>query len=147
MNNKETVQTLMDAIQNGDFVKAKTLLTDDFKFSGPVPEPISREAWLKMSVSLRTAFPDLNYHFKVEGEDGDTVKISSGLTGTHKGNFDLTAMGMGVIPATNKFFTAQREHGQSIMQDGKVKTWEMQKTEGAGVMAILDQLGVKVPVM
>ena len=77
MNKRETVQALMDSIQKGDFVNAKTMLADDFQFTGPIPEPINAEAWLGMSASLRTAFPDLNYHFKVIGTDGDVVKSTS----------------------------------------------------------------------
>jgi len=147
MDTKATVQSLMDAIQMGEFEKAKTLFANDFKFSGPVPEPISGEAWIGMSASLKAAFPDLDYQFKVESVDGDTAHISAELKGTHKGDFDLTAMNMGVIPATGKSFHAAHENGKATLRDGKIATWEMEGTEGAGLMAILGQLGVKVPAM
>ncbi len=87
MNKREIVQSLMDSIQKGDFKNAKTLLADDFQFSGPIPQPINREAWLGMSASLKTAFPDLDYHFKVIGADDDIVKTTSQLSGTHRGVF------------------------------------------------------------
>ena len=147
MDPKLTVQALMDAVQQGDFVKAQSTLADDFQFSGPVPEPVNGPAWMGMSASLKAAFPDLNYQFKIESIDGNTAHISAELKGTHTGALDLSAMGMGVIPATNKSFAAKHEHGESKVQDGKVKTWAMEKTEGAGLMAILGQLGVKVPAM
>lgn len=147
MDPKATVQTLMDAIQKGDFEKAQSTLANDFQFSGPVPQPISGPAWMGMSASLKTAFPDLNYQFKVERVDGNTVHVSAELKGTHKGNLDLSAMGMGVIPPTNRAFAATHEHGEATVQDGKVKTWAMKPTEGAGLMAILGQLGVKTPSM
>jgi hypothetical protein len=147
MDPKATVQALMDAVQQGDFVKAQSTLASDFQFSGPVPQPISGPAWMGMSAGLKAAFPDLNYQFKIERVDGNTVHITAQLKGTHSGALDLNAMGMGVIPATNKAFAAKLEHGESTVQDGKVKTWAMQKTEGAGIMAILGQLGVKVPTM
>src|ERR1044071_3929842 len=102
MNQREIVQTLLDSVQKCDFVKTKSLLADDFQFSGPIPEPIDKEAWLGMSSSLKTAFPDLDYHFKVIGADGDVVKTTSQLSGTHTGSFHLTGMNMGVIPATDK---------------------------------------------
>jgi hypothetical protein len=147
MNTKETVQALMDAIQSGEFEKAKSLFADDFKFSGPVPEPISGQAWIGMSISLQNAFPDLDYQFKVESVDGDTAHISAELKGTHTGDLDLTAMNMGVIPATGKSFHAAHENGKAMLRDGKVAAWEMEGTEGAGLMAILGQLGVKPPNM
>jgi len=143
MDPKETTQSLMNAIQKGDFVKAKSLLTDDFMFSGPVPEPVNGPAWLDMSKNLKAAFPDLDYQFKIEGVNGNVVNISAQLKGTHKGDLDLTAMGMGVIPATNKSFTASREHGKVTAQGDKIKSLANEPTEGAGVMAILGQLGVQ----
>ena len=147
MDPKSVVQSLFDAVQGGDFQKAQSLLTDDFQFSGPVPEPISGPQWLGMSANLKAAFPDLDYQFKVEGADGDTVHISAQLKGTHKGNLDLSAMGMGVIPPTNKSFAAAHENGTATVQGDKVKTWAVNMTEGAGLMAILGQLGVKPPAM
>ena len=147
MDTKATVQTLMDAVQKGDFEKAQSTLASDFQFSGPVPEPISGPAWMGMSASLKNAFPDLNYQFKIVSVDGNTAHISAELKGTHKGALDLSALGMGVIPPTNKTFAAKYEKGEASVQDGKVKTWVMEGTEGAGLMAILSQLGVKVPAM
>ena len=147
MDSKATVQALFDAVQMGDFQKAQSFLSDDFQFSGPIPQPINGQAWMGISASLKTAFPDLDYQFKVESVDGDAVNISAQLKGTHTGNFDLTAMGMSVIPPTNKSFAATRELGKVAVQDGKVKAWATQGTEGAGLMAILGQLGVKPPAM
>ena len=145
MNAKETVQAMMDSIQMGNFEKAKSYLSNDFRFSGAVPEPIGREEWIGMSANLKAAFPDLDYQFKAEGSSGDTIFISAQLRGTHKGDLDLSAMDMGVIPATGKSFKAAREHGKAMVRDGKVISLALDPTEGAGLMAILDQLGVKVP--
>jgi len=143
MNKREIVQSLMDSIQKGDFNNAKTLLADDFQFSGPVPQPINREAWLGMSASLKTAFPDLDYHFKVIGADDDIVKTTSQLSGTHRGSFDLTNMKMGVIPATNKTFSAKLENTKITVKENKITSWAVEPTQGAGLKAILEQLGVK----
>ena len=147
MDTKTTVQSLMDAVQMGNFEKAKSFLSSDFKFSGPVPEPISGDAWMGMSANLKDAFPNLDYHFKVESVDGETAHISAELSGTHSRELDLTSMHMGVIPATGKSFKAAHEHGQAMLRDRKIISWTMEPTDGAGLMAILGQLGVKVPAM
>jgi predicted ester cyclase len=147
MNQREIVQSLLDSVQKGDFVKTKSLLADDFQFSGPIPEPINRESWLGMSASLKTAFPDLDYHFKVIGADDDVVKTTSQLSGTHSGSFDLTNMNMGVIPATNKAFSAKLEKTKITVKENKITSWTVEPTQGAGLNAILDQLGVKLPTM
>jgi predicted ester cyclase len=145
MNKRETVQALMDSIQKGDFETAKSMLADDFIFSGSVPEPINKEAWLEMSSILKTAFPDLNYHFKVIGAEGDVVKAISQLSGTHTGSFDLTNMHMGIIPATDKTFSARHEKTKLTVKDDKITAWAVEPTEGAGLKAILDQLDVPLP--
>ena len=144
MNEKETVQALMSAIQSGNYEKAKTHLTADFQFSGSVPEPLNAEAWLGMSMNLKKAFPNLEYHFRVESvQTGGIVKISSELKGTHKGELDLTSVNMGVIPATGKSFAAGREHGKLTLRGDKVAAWEVVTNQAAGWLAILQQLGVK----
>ena len=140
MNKRETVQGLMDSIQQGDFENAKTMLATDFQFSGSVPEPINAEAWLRMSVSMRSAFPDLDYHFKVIGADGDVVRSTSQLSGTQNGSFDLTGMNLGVIPATNKTFSAKREKNKVTVTGTKITAWVVEPTDGAGLTEIIKQL-------
>ena len=147
MNSQATVQALMDSVQKGDFEKAKSFLSSDFMFSGPVPQPINGEAWLGMSMSLKKAFPNLDYQFKMKSMDGDVANISAELKGTHSGEFDLTAMNMGVIPVTNKSFAVPNQHGKATVKGDKVTSWAMEPLEGAGLMAILGQLGVKPPSM
>jgi predicted ester cyclase len=133
----------MDSIQQGDFDNAKTMLADDFQFSGPIPEPIDAKAWLEMSVRLKAAFPDLDYHFKVIGANGDVVRSTSQLSGTHHGSFDLTGMNMGVIPATNKTFSSRTEKTKVTVKGTKVTAWVVEPTDGAGLKEILKQLEVK----
>ena len=147
MNKRETVEALMDSIQKGDFEVVKSMLADDFQFSGPVPEPINKEAWLGMSASLKTAFPDLDYHFRVIGTEGDVVRTTSQLSGTHSGSFDLTGMNMGVIPATDKTFVATREKTKITVKENKITSWVVEPTQGAGLMEILKQLDVKLSAM
>ena len=145
MDTRTTVQSLMDAVQMGKFESAKSYLARNFTFSGPLPQPISGEEWIDMSANMKVAFPDLNYRFKIESVDGDTAHISGELSGTHKGTIDLTSMHMGKIPATGKSFKAARQRGNVTVHDGKVTAWAMEPTEGADLMDILGQLGVKIP--
>ena len=130
----------MDSIQQGDFENARTMLADEFQFSGAVSEPINKEAWLDMSANLKAAFPDLDYHFKVIGAEGDVVRTTMQLSGTHSGSFDLTNMNMGVIPATNKAFSVKREKTKLTVKGNKITAWVVEQTDGAGLKAILGQL-------
>jgi ketosteroid isomerase-like protein len=143
MNSQETVQALMDAVQKGDFDKAKTLLSDDFQFRGLTRRPISGKTWLKFGASLRMAFNGLNYHFKVEDSNGNIVNTTSQMSGNNRGAFDLTSLRLGVISATNRDFSTATEKIKITVKDDKVSSWDVEKTKGAGLMAILGQLGVK----
>jgi predicted ester cyclase len=141
----------MDSIQQGDFENAGTMLADDFRgfaaFRGAVSEPINKEAWLDMSATLKTAFPDLDYHFKVIGAEGDVVKTTMQLSGTHSGAFDLTNVNMGVIAATNNAFSVKREKTKVTVKGTKVTAWTVEPTEGAGLEAILSQLRSKPAIL
>jgi len=145
MNKRETVQALVDAVQKGDFENVKSMLADDFQFSGPIPEPINKEAWLEMSANLKKAFPDLDYHFKVIGADGDVVRSTAQLSGTHSGSFNLTSMNLGMIPATNKTFSTKSEKIKITVKDDKIALWAVEPNDGAGLMEILKQIDARLP--
>jgi hypothetical protein len=150
MNPREIVQALLDSVQRGDFQKARFLVSKDCQFSGPVPELIKREAWIGIYKNLKKACPNLDYHFhvdRVDGLDGGVVKISAELKGTQSGVLDLSPVGLGVTPATNKSFATPREHGKVTCKGDKVVSWTVDKIEGGGLMGILGQLGIAVPTM
>jgi hypothetical protein len=141
---KATTKALMYAIQNSEYEKAQPYLADSFKFSGSVPKPLNAKNWIAMHTSLKKAFPNLEYHFRVESvQSGGVVKISSELKGTHKGALDLTSLKLGIIPATNKSFAAGREHGRLIIQNNKVVSWVVEPNKDTGMLVILKQLGIK----
>lgn len=145
MNDLDIIKTMTAAIQSGDFKTAGTYLSDDFVFSGPVPAPINRQQWLDMSEVLRKAFPDLNYRFATDGAEGNVYNMSTQLSGTHKGSLDLTTQGLGIIPATGRTFSLVSQPGKVTVQNGKITSFALQPTEGSGLMALLAQIGVKIP--
>ncbi len=145
MDSKETVQALMDSVQRGRFDTARTFLSDDFQISGFSPKPLNSKKWLNMIANLKMACADLNYHFQVDGAEGNVVHTTSQLSGTNSGAFDFTDINMGVISATNKKFSIAREKTQITVKGDKVTSWAIEPTEGAGFTAILGQLGVKLP--
>jgi hypothetical protein len=67
------------------------------------------------------------------------------MSGNNRGAFDLTSLRMGVISATNRNFSTPRENNTITVKNEKVLSWVVEPTEGAGLAAILKQLGVKPP--
>lgn len=143
MNKRETVQALLDSVQKGEFELAKSMLSDDFQFSGPVPEPINKETWLEMSINLKAAFPDLDYHFKMIGADGDVVRSTTQLSGTQTGTLDLANLNMGTTLATDKPVSVKLAKTRITIKKDKITLWEVEPTDGADLKAILGQLGVR----
>jgi hypothetical protein len=150
MNPREIVQALLDSVQRGDFQKAKFLVSNNCQFSGSTPELLKREAWMEINRNLKKACPNLDYHFhvdRVDGLNGDLVKISAELKGTHSGVLDLRPVGFGVSPATDKSFATPREHIKVTIKDSKVALWIVEPIEGGGLLGILTQLGIAVPTL
>ena len=143
MNKRETVQVLVDSIQQGDFDHAQSLLTDNFMFRESIAKPVNKAAWLEMSIRMKKAFPDLNYHFKIIGTEGDVVRFTTQLSGTHTEAFDLTNMNMGMIPATNKKFSVKIQKTKATITEDKISAWVSEPNDMAGLGAILGQLGIK----
>ena len=145
MDPKEIVQTLMNAIQEGDFEKAHSLIHPNDFFCGPsmaITGMLLACPWMEIGKSLRAAFQDLDYQFKVEGVDGNSVRFSTQLSGKHTGNLDLTAMKFSNIPATYRSISTEREYGIATVHHGKVIAWTMESPKCTSLFTILEQLDV-----
>ncbi len=144
MDNKALVEAFFTAFEAGDYDTAASYMSDDFQFSGATPEPISGQAWIGLSASMRAAFPDLRYNFRVKSVAGDVVTTSNQLHGTHTEDFDLSGMGMGIISPTGKSFSLPQETNEATVQGGKLTGVHVFSTPGSGLLGILDQLGIAV---
>jgi len=80
----------------------------------------AKRAWIGISKNLKKAFPNLDYHFHVDGLDGHNVKISAEIKGTHSGDLDLSSVGLGVTSAANKSFAMPHEHCRATIKGGEV---------------------------
>ncbi len=143
MDTKELAHSFVDAYNAGDMAKIASYLADDFKFSGPVPEPIGSKEWLGMYSIFKAAFPDISYNLRVVSVEGNVVTTTSQLKGTHTGKLDLSDMGMGVYPATGKSFSNREESGEAIVDNGKIKSIHIKSGEDSGVIGMLTQLGLQ----
>jgi len=144
MDIREVTHAFIEAFQAGDFDTAASYLADDFELTGLMPQPISGAAWLALAASLRAAFPDLNYNFHVASVDGSVVRVTNQLSGTHTGGWDLSGVGMGVIPATGKRISLPEEGSEGLVENGKLVSLHIHSTPEGGTMGILSQLGMEV---
>ncbi len=143
MDARETIQALMDAIQAGDFEKVRFLINPIDFFCGPslaITGMVLACPWMAIGASLKSAFPDLDYQFRIEGVDENIVRFSTQFKGTHTGDLDLTAMKMGIISATNKHIVTDREHGIAVVRNGKVISWAMEPIKCTNLFTLLEHL-------
>ena len=141
----EMASKLFQAIEAKDTIEAAKYLSTDFMFSGPVPEPINGQDWLAMQQTLSIAFPDWKFNATDLEEENGEVRGVVQITGTHKGELDLSIIGMPKVPATGKSIKLPHEKITLGVSDGKITSLASAATEGAGVMGILSQLGVAAP--
>lgn len=145
MSAGNTVVDMMTALATGDADTFFSLVSDDFQFSGPMPEPMSAEQWFGTGRSMAQAFPDLDYGLQIVEEHGGHVHTITQVSGTHTGDFDLTPMGMGVVPPTGKSFQNPAEDGTAVVVDGKVVSLHVESPPNGGLAGILGQLGIAPP--
>ncbi len=145
MKPQEVVQADIDKMAARDLDASALYLADDFQFSGPIPEPVGKAQYVGLLKTMSSAFPDIDMHARIVGAEGNVVKATHQLTGTHTAALDLSALGMGVIPATGKSFSMAVEPADYTVRGDKIASIHVHPTEGAGLMAILSKLGVAVP--
>jgi predicted ester cyclase len=81
----------------------KAYLSDDFQYVDSVGSPPQdKEAWFGMGQLMEPSIPDLAFNIDEIHQEGEDVVFSGHFTGTFKHDLDLSAMNMGVIPATGK---------------------------------------------
>lgn len=77
--------------------------TDDFQWSDSVGSPpMNKEAFLGMADLMKASFPDVGFNIEEIRQEGEEVILVSHFTGTFENDFDLSAINMGIIPATGK---------------------------------------------
>ena len=145
MSVQDTVEGILDALENGDFAEVRTYLSSDFQFIGAEMGPLNRDEWLGLSAGLKAAFPDFSYNFIIEDINGNEATVSVQMTGTHTGDWDLSAMGIGVVPATGIAFSARRSDSVGIVENDLIVEISVDPSPDTGVPAIMQQLGIQPP--
>ncbi len=144
---EDEVRNLLAAIEADDMNTAMSYLSRDFQLSGPVPEPIGAREWLGLHHALNQGMPDFSFNLKEVRADGNRVYTTVQISGTQTNDLDLSAMGMGVIPATGAAVQLPQEHPVATFDGNKIVSIDLEPVEGGGVPGILAQLGVVVPPM
>lgn len=145
----DVVRTFIDAAWTNppaSVIEAnETYLSDDFQSldkDGNVV--LTKETQIGMVHLLTAAFKDFKGFYSDVHEEGDSVIVSSHFEGTHTGDLDLTAMDMGVIPASGKKIVWPETTIEVKIEGDKIVSTKPYGDSG-GIEAFLEPLGVTLP--
>ncbi len=86
-----------------DLDESAKYLSDDFQFTDSIGgPPFDKASWIGMGKLFQHSFPDIKEVTDDIREEGNQVMLTSHFEGTFTNDLDLSAVGMGVIPASGK---------------------------------------------
>jgi hypothetical protein len=128
-----------------DIDAVANLLSDDFENldqDGNVA--LSKEGFLNFARMIRRAFTDHGFVTNELLEYGDCVIITGHNEGVHTADLDLSAMGLGILPASGKKILWPEVSSKLTIVGDKVKRLEPHAGP-AGLKAFLSALGIELP--
>ncbi|MEM7292337.1 MAG: nuclear transport factor 2 family protein [Pseudomonadota bacterium] len=144
MTNTEIVHAWNEAFFAGDMDTVAQYMSDRFEFIGPAPEPLSKEAYLGMMLTLKNAFPDLTNNLQILSEEGNSVTGSVEMIGTHSALLDLTNMIGKTVEATDIKWHNPVETFTITFEKGQMTSFTVDVPEDGGFTGLLTQLGIQM---
>ena len=142
MNKMEIVKAAFD-LQNP---AANEHLADSFQGTDSVGgQPTDKATWAGMEMMMKVSIPDLANNVSDIKEDGDDVLVTAQFTGTFTKDMDLSAVGMGVVPATGKALKFPASTLRVFFEGDKIKEIrDLSTGPDAGQAGFMKALGVKM---
>ncbi len=143
MGTREVAEAFLAAVDTLDLDTAAQYCTDDFTYSGPLPQPVSMDRWRGVAGRMKAGFPDWHFSPQIDSVEGDTVHVTVQVTGTNTGDLDLSPVGVPFIPATGRSIQIRQATGRVVVSGDQVQGFTLDVTpETGGVFAIVAALGV-----
>jgi len=120
-------------------------VSDDFQnFDKDGSFVMNKEMLLAGMRTLGQAFTDYGFVLKDVREEGDFVIMTGHFEGTHTADLDMSAMGVGIIPASGKKIVWPEASAKITVEGDKIIRMEPY-AGAAGMQAWLAALGVEPP--
>ena len=144
MNNSETVQAFITALETGDTSMALALLSDDFTYSGKAPYPTDRRAFVTLFNACYMAMPDLRFNPRGLATVGSVVTVTTRITGTHIDVLALPYLGTAPALPTGAKIVLPEERVTFTVKESKIASLCVMPIQGGGFPGIFTQLGVSL---
>ena len=105
---------------------------------------MDRMAYVGMVRLLFAAINDLDYVLSEVREEGESVIVSGHFEGTHTGDLDLSAAGMGFYPASGRKIVWPETSNEFMIESDKIVSIKPYGDSG-GTEAFFAAFGVKAP--
>jgi predicted ester cyclase len=138
------VTEYFEALDAKDVDRAAGTLADDLVFVTPV-EPWDKETLVRLLRALFDGFPDWRFGHGELRAHGDTVSTTLRMTGTHTGTFDAPVPGVKPRPPTGRRVELPAQDFHYRVADGKIVHVRPDPVPHAGLIGLLEQLGVRLP--
>jgi len=135
------VKSSLRAWEANDADTLNSLLTDDFTFSGPVPQPLNKVEFIGFMQAVLAVYPNFAFNERSITEQGDLVSVTFCITGTHTGTLSLP--GLPSIPATGEVVASPIEVQHFRVSGGKIMAVVAELVSQGIIPKLLTQLGVR----
>jgi hypothetical protein len=147
MQARHLATATLRAWESKDEIVLASLLSDDFRCRGLLPQPVQKVQYLGFMQAIMIAMPDWLFHdhFLDEGpvtEQGERVCFVTQITGTHTG--DLILPDLPVIPPTGTTIVLPYRHLEYFVKEEAITTITADFSPNA-LEEILAQMGMVLP--
>ena len=145
MENDKIVESFFQAIENKDYAKAESLVTNNFKAIGISTEQLGVKEFLGMHRAYKTGMPDFRFNYKIGNVSQNIVEAKVRPTGTHLKELPAPIPGLHNVPATNRTLNLPEDKVRFTIKDNKIEKVQLEEIPGGRIARILKQLGVEIP--
>ncbi len=143
MDPSEQTRTLFHALEQQDWHTVRTMISDDFHYLGPTPDPFDKETWLDFQMAVHAAFPDWQYNLQEVTQNGNRVDIKVHITATHTDTLTLPLENVPPLPATGKQIELPIETAHLEFTNGKISKLVVDQQLYGSLSGLLSQLGME----
>jgi predicted ester cyclase len=145
MSAADTVKKFMRAGETGDWQTFADCMADDYVFTVHTIRQGKREM-LSSQKAMWAAFPDLSFNLHITAEQGNVVKATFRITGTHTGTLIPPVPGSFLsINPTGKKVSLPENTVEYIVRGDTIAEQHVTEHPNSGWKGILKQLGVDDP--
>ncbi len=151
-NAQDIVTAFMLALEAKDFNGAVSLLSDDFYFSGSMPQPFGKEQFINFFRELAEGIPNLSFHLHnvhdvEDSSEGDRVAATIQITGRQENAINLYMLSLPIIPELARSVSLSPEQWQFVVRDELIRAIDAEPVAGGGIVELLHQLGIDAMIM